>query len=154
MSTGPQGPGADDPTYVSGSGGGAGFPPPPPPGYPRFEGGAGAPSHMPPPVPPVPPVGHTGYPDVGRQAGGHDRAAEAAAFARRHLRTPETKEFFKSSEFVVWCVAAVFTLIAAAISDEFGPRSAWLYVTILSSAYIVSRGLAKAGSRRGDPERP
>src|SRR4051794_41629008 len=33
---------------------------------------------------------------------GPDRAAEAAAFARRHIRTPETKEFFKTSEFFVW----------------------------------------------------
>lgn len=51
-------------------------------------------------------------------------------------------------------MVALFTLVAAAISDELGPRSAWLYVTILSSAYIVSRGLAKTGSRRGDPDRP
>jgi hypothetical protein len=29
----------------------------------------------------------------------------------------------------------------------FGARSAWLYVTLLSIGYMISRGLAKAGSR-------
>ena len=44
-------------------------------------------------------------------------------------------------------------LIAAAVTDNgddgqgFGARSAWLYVTLLSTGYMISRGLAKAGSR-------
>jgi hypothetical protein len=44
-------------------------------------------------------------------------------------------------------------LIAAAVTDNrddgqgFGARSAWLYVTLLSIGYMISRGLAKAGSR-------
>jgi len=29
----------------------------------------------------------------------------------------------------------------------FGARSAWLYVTLLSIGYMISRGLAKSGSR-------
>ena len=130
MSAGPQGPGPGDPTHV---GGGPGYAPDP-----RFAHGPG-------PQQGYPPQYHDG-----RQ--GHDVAAEAAAFSRRHIRTPETKEFFKTSEFFVWLLTLVFVLIAAAISDEFGPRSAWLYVTILSSAYMVSRGIAKSAARRGDPE--
>jgi hypothetical protein len=31
---------------------------------------------------------------------------------------------------------------------DFGARQAWLYVTILTVGYMVSRGLAKAGSRQ------
>lgn len=31
--------------------------------------------------------------------------------------------------------------------DEFIARQAWLYVAIVTAAYLVSRGLAKAGSR-------
>ena len=31
--------------------------------------------------------------------------------------------------------------------DRFGARSAWLYVAIVAVGYMVSRGLAKAGSR-------
>ena len=44
-------------------------------------------------------------------------------------------------------------LIAAAVTDNgddgqgFGAGSAWLYVTLLSIGYMISRGLAKAGSR-------
>jgi len=47
----------------------------------------------------------------------------------------------------------VAVLIAAAVTDNgddgqgFGARSAWLYVTLLSIGYMISRGLAKAGSR-------
>jgi hypothetical protein len=33
--------------------------------------------------------------------------------------------------------------------DVFAADKVWLYVTILGSAYMISRGLAKAGS--GDP---
>ena len=44
-------------------------------------------------------------------------------------------------------------LVAAALIDEtdaggFGARQAWLYVTVLTVGYMVSRGLAKAGSRQ------
>ena len=44
-------------------------------------------------------------------------------------------------------------LIASAVTDSgddnqaFGARSAWLYVTLLTVGYLVSRGLAKSGSR-------
>ena len=42
-------------------------------------------------------------------------------------------------------IAAI--LIAAAISDSLGDVRAWTLVTVVAAAYIVSRGLAKAGSR-------
>lgn len=32
-------------------------------------------------------------------------------------------------------------------TDEFIARQAWLYVAIVASAYLISRGLASAGSR-------
>ena len=31
-------------------------------------------------------------------------------------------------------------------TDEFIARQAWLYVAIVAAAYLISRGLAKAGS--------
>ena len=71
----------------------------------------------------------------------------------RAARTPETKEFFKTSEFLVWGLVTAFLLIAAGVvswrDDHFIAQDAWLYVTILSAAYILSRGIAKAGTRRG-----
>jgi hypothetical protein len=66
----------------------------------------------------------------------------------------ETKHAFKTTEF--WGMIAVIAgiLIASWIidaddgrGDAFPAIRAWLYVAIVASAYIVSRGLAKAGSR-------
>ena len=43
---------------------------------------------------------------------------------------------------IVLAVLSVAILIAAQIDDGFGAHRAWLYVTILGAAYIISRGLA------------
>jgi hypothetical protein len=77
----------------------------------------------------------------------------------RHVKTPETKEFFKTSEFVVWGLTVIGILIAAVVVSEgngadFPASRAWLYVAIVSGAYIVSRGIAKAGTRRGYGDAP
>ena len=68
--------------------------------------------------------------------------------------TTETKQAFKTTEF--WAMLGVIVAIlvsAAAINggdtggtDEFVARQAWLYVAIVAGAYMISRGLAKAGS--------
>ena len=69
------------------------------------------------------------------------------------LKTPETKSAFKTTELIVFVLSVLGVLIAAAVTDNgddgqgFGARSAWLYVTLLSIGYMISRGLAKAGSR-------
>jgi hypothetical protein len=74
------------------------------------------------------------------------------ANAPRRLTT-ETKSAFKTTELIVFVVSVLGVLIAAAVTDSgddgqgFGARSAWLYVTLLSIGYMISRGLAKAGSR-------
>ena len=67
-------------------------------------------------------------------------------------RSTETKASFKTTELIAYVVAVVGVLIAAQVVDEsnaggFGARQAWLYVTILTVGYMVSRGLAKSGSR-------
>ena len=67
-------------------------------------------------------------------------------------RSTETKAAFKTTELIVYVLAVAGVLIAAAIVDEsnaggLGAKQAWLYVTILSVGYMVSRGLAKSGSR-------
>jgi hypothetical protein len=71
--------------------------------------------------------------------------------APRRLST-ETKAAFKTTEFFAFIAAAIAVLIAAAVIDNsdsggLGARQAWLYVTILTVGYMVSRGLAKSGSR-------
>jgi hypothetical protein len=79
-----------------------------------------------------------------------DRATRHPDTARR--RSTETKASFKTTEFFAYLAAVVGVLIAAAVVDEtnaggFGARQAWLYVTILTVGYMVSRGFAKSGSR-------
>ena len=68
-------------------------------------------------------------------------------------QTTETKSAFKTTELIVFVLSVVGVLIAAAVTDNgddgqgFGARTAWLYVVLLSIGYMISRGLAKSGSR-------
>jgi hypothetical protein len=70
----------------------------------------------------------------------------------RRLST-ETKASFKTTEFFAYLAVLAGILISAGVVDQannggFGARQAWLYATILTVGYMVSRGLAKAGSRQ------
>ena len=69
-------------------------------------------------------------------------------------RSTETKAGFKTSEFYVFVAAVAGVLLASmmlgsneATLDFFSADKAWLYVTLLTIGYMVSRGLAKLGSR-------
>ena len=66
----------------------------------------------------------------------------------------ETKLALKTTEF--WAMGGVIAaiLIAAAVSDSLGDVRAWTLVTVVAAAYIVSRGLAKAGSSYSGGEDP
>jgi hypothetical protein len=73
--------------------------------------------------------------------------------AKSGFKTTETKSAFKTTELIVFVLSVLGVLIAAAVTDNgddgqgFGAGSAWLYVTLLSIGYMISRGLAKSGSR-------
>ena len=74
-------------------------------------------------------------------------------------RTRETKPAFKTTEFIAYVLTVVGVLIASivvdgngngdngAAGDYFRADRAWLYVVLLTIGYLVSRGLAKSGSR-------
>ena len=64
----------------------------------------------------------------------------------------ETKWAPLTTEF--WAMLGVIaaTLIAAAVADNFDAPRAWVIVGFVAAAYIVSRGLAKAGSAHRDAE--
>ena len=69
----------------------------------------------------------------------------------RRLAT-ETKAAFKTTELFAYLGVLAGVLIAGAVIDEanaggFGAKQVWLYATILTVGYMVSRGLAKSGSR-------
>ncbi|WP_210651225.1 hypothetical protein [Nocardioides sp. SYSU D00065] len=68
--------------------------------------------------------------------------------AARRVST-ETKSSYKTTELIAYVVVALAVLIAAAVTDtsDFGTQEAWFYVTLLTIGYMVSRGLAKSGSR-------
>ena len=61
----------------------------------------------------------------------------------------ETKSSYKTTELIAYVVVAVAVLIASAVTDnsDFGTQEAWFYVTLLTIGYMISRGLAKSGSR-------
>ena len=62
-------------------------------------------------------------------------------------RSTETKASTKTSEFFVYVIAAAAILIASLIVDGFNVTEGWMFFTFLTIGYMISRGLAKAGSR-------
>jgi hypothetical protein len=74
--------------------------------------------------------------------------------SRTRRSATETKASFKTTEFLAYVVAVVAVLIASAAvgsedghADYFRADKAWLYVVVLTVGYLISRGLAKSGSR-------
>jgi hypothetical protein len=59
----------------------------------------------------------------------------------------ETKVSFKTTEF--WAMAGVIAaiLIASAVSDSLGDIRAWTLVAAVAVGYMISRGLAKSGTK-------
>jgi uncharacterized membrane protein YcjF (UPF0283 family) len=77
---------------------------------------------------------------------------ERSGVARRLVT--ETKAAFKTTELWAFVAVVVGILISAAAvkggddgTDQFIARHAWLYVSIVTAGYLISRGLAKSGSR-------
>lgn len=71
----------------------------------------------------------------------------------------ETKPSWKTTELFVYLAAVVGVLIASqAVGDSgnegggdvFAADKAWWFITLLTIGYLVSRGLAKSGSRTRD----
>ncbi|CQR59513.1 hypothetical protein [Streptomyces leeuwenhoekii] len=84
---------------------------------------------------------------------GHHTGTDAVTHRPRRLST-ETKAAFKTTEFFAYIAAVVAVLIASMVvgddeghADYFRADKAWLYIVILTVGYMISRGLAKSGSR-------
>ena len=92
--------------------------------------------------------------DVAGRTRGRDGDSTAAVAPRSDRRlSTETKAAFKTTELIAYVVTVIGVLIAAAVVDNadaggLGAKQAWLYVTILTVGYMISRGLAKSGSRQ------
>jgi hypothetical protein len=84
---------------------------------------------------------------------------DTTSVARSRTHGEETKPSFKTTELVVYVLAVIGVLIASAVTgdagtdnggDVFAADKAWWFITLLTIGYMVSRGLAKAGSRSSD----
>ena len=82
---------------------------------------------------------------------------------RARTRTPltvsgrasdETKLSLKTTEF--WAMAGIIVaiLIASAVSDSLGDVRAWTLVAAVGIGYMISRGLAKSGTKYADGQDP
>ena len=101
----------------------------------------------------------TSAPTTRRTDGDAASRSSVARDATRRLST-ETKAAFKTTEFVAFVAVVAGILIAAAVikagpghHDGFTATRAWLYVSIVTVGYMVSRGLAKSGSAQHYDER-
>ena len=65
----------------------------------------------------------------------------------------ETKPSFKTTELIVYVLSVVGVLIASWVVDinedgqRFSAYQGWFLVSLLTIGYLISRGLAKSGSR-------
>lgn len=79
-------------------------------------------------------------------------AAREADDGVRHVsaRGPsvdETKAAFKTTELIAYVVTVAAVLIASAIDDSLDGHGVWQLVTALTIGYMLSRGIAKSGSK-------
>ena len=80
--------------------------------------------------------------------------APTKTMGRARRLTTETKAFFKTSEWWSYILMVVAILIAGNSiegeeggADFFAADKVWLYVTLLTIGYMISRGIAKSGVR-------
>ena len=74
------------------------------------------------------------------------RSTDIHRASSRRVST-ETKAATKTTEMIAFVVVTVAMLIASQLVDGFDAQHAWLYASLLTIGYMISRGLAKSGSR-------
>lgn len=87
------------------------------------------------------------------QTSDRDRVRKDTTGTPRTMSLEETKPSFKTTELLTMLGIVAAILIAAASADNFDAPRAWTLVAVVASAYMVSRGLAKSGSRHVDTDR-
>ena len=92
-----------------------------------------------------------------RTDGRSDREHAPVRESRVRRLSTETKASFKTTEFFAFIAVLVGIVVAGALTkaahyggdhDIFRADKVWLYATILTAGYMISRGLAKSGSRQ------
>ena len=80
-------------------------------------------------------------------APGHPQQTPPPYGYQRPQRSIETKPFYLTSEFVGSVLAIAGIAITAVSSDAFGAWRAWILITAITVGYMISRGIAKSGTR-------
>jgi hypothetical protein len=80
------------------------------------------------------------------------RTSPSLSVARRSF--DETKLSLKTTEFWAMVGIIVAILIASAVSDSLGDVRAWTLVAAVAIGYMISRGLAKSGTKYAGGEEP
>jgi hypothetical protein len=83
-----------------------------------------------------------------------ERLRTRAPSSLSRATSDETKHSLKTTEF--WAMAGVIVaiLIASAVSESLGDVRAWTLVAAVAIGYMISRGLAKSGTRYVGGEEP
>jgi multidrug efflux pump subunit AcrB len=89
-----------------------------------------------------------------RETAERQRLQASPSETRRKPIGDETKNALKTTEFFAMAVIIGAILIASAVSDTFGDRRAWTLVAAVAIGYMLSRGLAKSGSKYVGDEDP
>lgn len=80
---------------------------------------------------------------------------DSRILGERAWHADETKLSLKTTEFWAAVAAIAAILIAAEVSDSLGDVRAWTLVAAVAIGYMLSRGLAKSGTKHlGDEDRP
>ena len=82
-----------------------------------------------------------------------DRERTEMSRTQHNVSHDETKPSWKTTELLTMLGIVAAILIAAASADNFDAPRAWTLVAVVASAYMISRGLAKSGSRHVDTDR-
>jgi hypothetical protein len=83
-----------------------------------------------------------------------ERRRATASFRDAQLTQDETKNALKTTEFFAMVAVNAAILIAAWVSDSLDDVRAWTLVAAVATGYIISRGLAKSGTKYTGGEDP
>ena len=82
------------------------------------------------------------------------RRGRASSNEDRFVSMDETKNSLKTTEFIAMVGVIAAILIATWVSDSLNDVRGWTLVAAVAIGYMISRGLAKSGSRYTGGEDP
>jgi hypothetical protein len=83
-----------------------------------------------------------------------ERRRASVSLGENRRTTDETKNALKTTEFIAMVGVIAAILIATWVSDSLNDVRGWTLVAAVAIGYMLSRGLAKSGSRYAGDEDP